>query len=131
MFQIASYETFHDGDIIFQENSHGDWIYVVEEGTVEISKEIDGIKVVVELLKPGDIFGELAYFAKVPRTATARAIGETVVGIVDRNIFDREFNQLRSDFQKVIRTIALRLKNTTEAIIKARNQGGPSKQEEK
>ena len=38
MFQIASYETFQDGQIIFEDGSNGDWIYVVEEGEVEISK---------------------------------------------------------------------------------------------
>ena len=32
MFKIVSYETFQDGQIIFEEGSNGDWIYVVEEG---------------------------------------------------------------------------------------------------
>jgi len=56
MFQIASYETFQDGQIIFEDGSNGDWIYVVEEGEVEISKNVGGQKIVVEILKEGDIF---------------------------------------------------------------------------
>jgi len=117
MFQIASYETFQDGQVIFEEGSHGDWIYIVDEGTVEISKTVDGVKTIIETLKPGDIFGEMAYIAKIPRTATATAKGTTVVGIVDRNFFDKEFNKLSADFQMMLKTVAFRLRKTTDTFL--------------
>lgn len=117
MFQIASYETFQDGQVIFQEGTHGDWIYVIEEGSVEISKKVKGRRVVIELLSRGDIFGELAFIAKMPRTATAKAMGETTVGIIDRDYFDNEFNKLPADFRQIFNTVAIRLKKTTEAIL--------------
>ena len=118
MFQIASYESFEDGQVIFEEGSHGDWIYIVDEGTVEISKNLDGVKSVIEILKPGDVFGEMAYIAKIPRTATATAIGTTSVGIVDRNFFDQEFNKLSADFQMMLKTVAFRLRKTTDTVLK-------------
>jgi CRP/FNR family cyclic AMP-dependent transcriptional regulator len=114
MFQIASYEKFEDGQIIFEEGSHGDWIYVVDQGAVEISKTIDGEKLIIEILKPGDIFGEMAYIAKIPRTADAIASGTTTVGIIDRNFFDQEFNKLSADFQMIFKIVAFRLRKTTE-----------------
>ena len=117
MFQIASYETYQDGQVIFTEGSHGDWIYVVEEGAVEISRTVEGKKVVIEVLKEGDIFGEMAYIAKIPRTATATAVGRTVVGTIDRNFFDQEFNKLSADFQKILKTVAFRLRKTTERMV--------------
>jgi CRP/FNR family cyclic AMP-dependent transcriptional regulator len=114
MFKIASYETFQDGQIIFEEGSNGDWMYVVEEGVVEISKNIDGQKIVVETLKESDIFGEMSYIDKAPRSATATAKGTAVVGIIDRDFFDDEFNRLSSDIQKMIKILAFRLRKTTE-----------------
>jgi len=117
MFQIASYETFQDGQVIFQEGTHGDWIYLIEEGSVEISKKLKGRRVVVEVLSRGEIFGEMAFIAKMPRTATATAVGETTVGIIDREYYDNEFNKLPSDFRQIFSTVATRLKNATEAII--------------
>jgi len=122
MFHIASYETFQDGDVIFEEGSHGDWIYVIDEGAVEISRIIDGEKMVIEILKPGDLFGEMAYIAKMPRTATAIARGVTTLGIIDRNFFDLEFNKLQSDFQLIFKTIAFRLKKTTEEVLQLRSE---------
>lgn len=117
MFQVASYETYADGKVIFPEGSHGDWIYVVEEGMVEISKQVGDRKVVIEMLEPGELFGELAYIAKIARTATATAIGQTVIGVLDRDFFDQEFNKLPSNFQGMFKTVAIRLKVTTEKIL--------------
>jgi CRP-like cAMP-binding protein len=118
MFQIAEYETFKDGQVIFEEGSNGDWIYVVEEGEVEISKKMEDQRLVIEVLKPGDIFGEIAYIDKEPRSGTATAKGETVVGIVDRDFFDKEFNKLSAEFQKILKTVALRLRRTTDDSLK-------------
>jgi CRP-like cAMP-binding protein len=124
MFQISSYETFRDGQVIFEEGSNGDWIYVVEEGEIEISKKIGGQKIVIEILKEGDVFGEMAYIDKSPRSATAAAKGEAVVGIIDRNFFDTEFNKISADFQKIIKTVAFRLRKTTERSAKELKEQG-------
>lgn len=119
MFQIASYETFQDGQTIFQEGTHGDWIYLIEEGSVEISKKMRGRRVVIEILPRGEIFGEMAFISKMPRTATATAIGETTVGIIDRDYYDHEFNKMPDDFRQVFNTVAARLKKATDAVIAA------------
>jgi CRP-like cAMP-binding protein len=119
MFQIASYETFQDGQIIFEEGAHGDWIYVVDKGEVEISKNVGGRKIVIEVLKESDIFGEMAYIDKSPRSATATAKGTVVIGIIDRNFFDAEFNKLSANLQMMLKTVAFRLRKTTERSLEA------------
>ena len=122
MFKIASYETFQDGQIIFEEGSNGDWIYVVEEGKVEISKNVGGQRIVTETLKEGDVFGELAYIDKTPRSSTATAKGTTVIGIIDRDFFDAEFNKIPTDFQKVLKKVAFRLRKTTKRPVDMQNE---------
>jgi CRP/FNR family transcriptional regulator, cyclic AMP receptor protein len=117
MFQIASYETFQDGQVIFEEGSNGDWIYVVDEGEVEISKKVGGQRIVVETLDEGDVFGEMAYIDKEPRSATATAKGTAVVGIIDRDFFDSEFNKISADFQKILKTVAFRLRKVTQKSV--------------
>lgn len=117
MFQIASYEKYSDGQVIFKEGTHGDWLYIVEEGTVEISRVEGGKKIWIATFKEGEIFGEVSYIAKVERSATATAIGDTTVGIIDRENFDNEFNKLSGNFQLILKTLALRLKRTTDALI--------------
>jgi CRP-like cAMP-binding protein len=99
---IVLEETYEDGEIIFKEGNSGDWVYVVLSGAVEVSKATDGTRYVLSTLKPGDVFGELALIGAVRRTATTRAIGRTVVGIIDRAFLDREFNKLSTDFRTVL-----------------------------
>jgi uncharacterized protein (TIGR02266 family) len=110
MFNIASEETYHDGQIIIKEGTTGDWVYVILSGTVEISKTVGGNKFVIELLQPNEIFGELGFLGGVTRTATARAIGETTVGVIDRAFLDQEFNKLTSDFRTILVTLVERFK---------------------
>lgn len=117
MFRIASYEEFSDGQVIIQEGTHGDWIYVVEEGSVEVSKKVQNRQVVVAVLSKGEFFGELAFITGMPRTATVKAIGDTKVGVIDKDYFTKEYNKLPDDFRQIFRAAAIRFKKVTDAFI--------------
>ena len=111
MFTIASEEQYQDGQIIFKEDSSGDWVYVILSGSVEISRTIQGQKFVLAELKEGEAFGELSFLGGIKRSATAKAVGETNLGIIDRNAMDQEFNKLSSDFRAIIVAAVRRFKN--------------------
>ena len=115
MFQISSEETYQDGQIIFEEGSAGDWIYTIEDGAVELYKQLGAEKIIVGVLQPGDMLGELAYFAGIRRTVSARAVGATTVGIIDRNFLDKEYNRLSSSFRMILKTLVLRFEKAIES----------------
>ena len=121
-FCIDSFETYQDGQIVFNELSRGDWIYVVEEGAIEISKTLEGKKIVIAIINPGEIFGEVSYILKVPRSAKATAVGKTVIGIIDRHFFDQEFGKLSDHCKFILETMALRLVKTTGNFLKTKRQ---------
>ena len=116
MFTLASEEFFKDGQTIISEGSPGDWVYVIISGTVEITKNIEGRTIVVEVLKEGEVFGELGFLGAVKRTATARAVGDTVLGVVDRAMLDTEFNKLSSDFRAILSAIVKRFQKMVAKI---------------
>ena len=111
MYQIASEETYKDGQVILEEGSSGDWVYVILSGSVEISKTIGGRKFIITALEPGEVFGELGYLGAMKRTATARAIGETTVGVIDRTFLDQEFNKLSGPFRSILVAVVKRFRN--------------------
>ena len=82
-----------------------------------MSKTLQGKKIVVEVLGPGEIFGEMAFIDPAPRSATATAFEPTVVELVDRDFLDGEFNQMSSDFREVLYALVKRLKKTTQALV--------------
>ena len=71
------------GDVIIREGDDGDLFYVVESGSVDVTK--DGRHVVT--LGPGDYVGEIALLHDVPRTATVTATEATVLQSLDRAQF--------------------------------------------
>lgn len=77
-------ETVHlqDGEVLFEQSTMGDLIYVVSEGEFEIVHELaDGGEELVKTAAPGDYFGEIGVLFHLPRSATVRARSDaTAVG---------------------------------------------------
>ncbi len=117
MFTLASEETYSDGQIIFKEESSGDWVYVILSGSVEISRTIGEKRFVLELLKEGEVFGELSFIGGIKRSATATAVGEVTVGVVERDTLDQEFNKLSSDFRSILVAVVIRFKTMIDRVM--------------
>jgi putative ABC transport system ATP-binding protein len=77
-------ETVHSnaGEVLFEQCTMGELIYVVSQGELEIVRELaDGGEEFVKVAAPGDYFGEIGPLFNLPRSATVRARTDaTVVG---------------------------------------------------
>ncbi len=113
-FTISGEEYFKGGQIIFKEGGAGDALYIVVRGTVEISRNIKGGKFIIEKIQPGDLFGEIEFIGEIRRVTTARAVGETTLGVVDRNSIKKELGQLSKQFKSILETIPVRLKKVID-----------------
>jgi len=65
---------FRRGDLIFCEYEPGDSFYLIQEGRVQISKIMGEIEKTIDILHPGEIFGEMAILEEAPRSANASAL---------------------------------------------------------
>jgi CRP/FNR family transcriptional regulator, cyclic AMP receptor protein len=68
---------FAPGDVLFHEGDLGDVMYVIEEGSVRLTKDIDGEATTLAELEAGDFLGELAIVGGGTHTTTAVATSET------------------------------------------------------
>jgi CRP/FNR family cyclic AMP-dependent transcriptional regulator len=67
------------GEVIFREGDTGDTCYVVENGSVRVTRNhSDGRTITLAELRPGDLFGELAMFDSERRSATVEAVDDTL-----------------------------------------------------
>jgi CRP-like cAMP-binding protein len=75
-----------------------------------------GQKFILGKLGRGEIFGELALLGAVKRTATVRAIGETTIGVIDREFLDKELNKMSSELRTIVVGAAQRFKKVIDRI---------------
>ena len=73
------------GDTLFQAGDPGDSLFIIKSGQIELFiKDTVGQKIVLTTAESGDMFGELAMLDSGPRTATALALTDSEVLILDR-----------------------------------------------
>jgi putative ABC transport system ATP-binding protein len=79
------------GEVLFEQCTMGDLIYVVSEGEFDIARELaDGGEELVKVAGPGDYFGEMGVLFHMPRSATVRARTDaTAVGYTAQTFRER------------------------------------------
>jgi uncharacterized membrane protein len=77
--------TLNTGETLFNAGEPGESLFVVRSGSIELFiKDTVGQKIVLTIAEAGDLFGELSLLDSGPRTATAVALSETELLVLDR-----------------------------------------------
>ena len=105
-------QNFKAGQPIFLEGHAGDAAFLVESGEVEISRTVDGRKMVLGRIGTGGLFGEMALIDAKPRMADAHAIEETKLFLVPTKVFR---SQLETS-DPFMRKLVLALMNHTRSL---------------
>jgi CRP-like cAMP-binding protein len=116
---LASEFTCPDGAVIIEEGSKGDWIYVILEGYAKVKKRTPKGMVIIDTLKQGDVFGEIAFLEgeTAGRSATVVAAeGPVKVGILDKDSLARQYNEMSPMLRALTRSLATKLRETTSKI---------------
>jgi CRP/FNR family transcriptional regulator, cyclic AMP receptor protein len=96
---------FKTGDIIVSEGDEGDEAFIIYSGRVEVYRKLaDETFASLNVLGPGEMFGEMALFGDGFRTASVKAIQETIVGVITKEkLYDivREFPDIAIEILKV------------------------------
>jgi CRP-like cAMP-binding protein len=107
LFQHATnVETFSAGQLIIEEGTPGDVMYVVQEGEVDIRL---GDKV-IDFAGPGGIVGEMALLSDKPRSASVVARSDCRLVPVDEKQFVYLVHQSPYFAIQVMRVLADRLR---------------------
>jgi CRP-like cAMP-binding protein len=80
---------YKKNSMVFAEGEPGNELFIIQKGSVTIAKIVDENEVLLAVLKPGDIFGEMALLEAKPRNASAVAYEECQLLAVNRANFQK------------------------------------------
>jgi len=116
---IVEEEEYHEGDKIVEEGKHGNWIWVILEGVVDIVKETPQGSITIVKVSDGAFIGSIASFVMEghKRSATAIATGKVQLGVLDSQRLSNEYARMTAAFRGVMRSLDNRLTGVTQAIV--------------
>ena len=116
---VVDEEGFYDGDEIVQEGNHGNWIWVILEGVVEISRQTPKGTLKILRIGEGAFLGSVNALLKGDnvRSATVTAIGNVQLGMLDSQLMTSELANLSVDYRKFVRGLDERLKQATNMAV--------------
>jgi uncharacterized membrane protein len=110
-------QQFSKGETIFAFGDAGDSLMVVRQGRVQVYLEnTEGVKIILGELEPGEIVGEVSLFDPGPRSATAVAVEDTELLVLDH---DDLWNSLQRKPHMAVDMLAIlgkRLRSTDELL---------------
>jgi len=95
---IALVKSLKKGDCLFHEGDRGNAMFVLASGSMQISKmSPEGKEIVIKLLQPCEVFGEVILFEQREYPAQATAVTDSDVLMLSRHQIDCLF--LEKDFR--------------------------------
>ncbi|MGD8366983.1 MAG: cyclic nucleotide-binding domain-containing protein [Desulfobacterales bacterium] len=117
---VVDEEEFAKGQEIVKEKSHGNWIWVLVQGMVQIQKATSKGPLDVVRVAEGCFIGSLASFTVNGnvRSATSLALENVSLGVLDTQRLFTEFSGLSPVFRKLLLSLERRLRQVTDHVVK-------------
>ncbi len=113
----ARIQTFGAGANIFAIGSAGDQMMAVLSGSVRISlPSSDGKELLLAIIQPGEVFGELAVLDGKERSADAHAEGACSLAILDRRDILSFLERNPAAWLKIVEVLCHRLRRTDQVL---------------
>ena len=113
-------KTFKVNEIIVNEQSEGQELFLLVDGKVRVEREVMGEDQTLKILEKGELFGEMSLFDNYPRSATVRSFEDSKLLIMERKGYDKlrkEKPDLANKFlELVIQTLSMRLRQTNKNL---------------
>ena len=108
------------GYVLFQQGDAGDGLYGILAGRVAFSVDsVNGKELVLNVLGPGEFFGEIALLDGKGRTATAVARDACDLLFIARSEFMSFFGKRPQTMSRIVELLCERLRRSTEYIADA------------
>jgi len=115
--RLTRVRTYPKGGVVVSAEEPGDALFVVAEGKVKVVLFGDsGREIILSVFQPGDFFGEMSLLDDQPRSATAIAMTEARLLVLERRAFARHLVENPRSSVAVLAELSRRLRKADEVI---------------
>ncbi len=117
MAENVEERTLAEGETLFQQGDEGLDTFVILDGALEVLTYADGVEIQLEVRLSGEIIGEMAPIDNSPRSATVRAVRESIIAVLNVQSF---YTLLLSDAVLAVEMLkrgTARLRSTSQQMI--------------
>lgn len=109
---------FLNGEALFKENQQSDSLFLIKKGTVAIRKLKGTDYVEIARVYSNEVIGEMGFFDRAPRSASAFAVGDVEVVLITYEAMDKIYAAIPPYMKTIINSIVGRLRKANDQIRK-------------
>jgi CRP-like cAMP-binding protein len=114
---LARYgKRFAPGTVVFREGESSDMVFLLQSGRIRLFKQVGAVERSLRVVRPGDLFGELALLTGSRRQSTAVALDESLALGFDHATFHQVAQTNPDVGLRVIEQIVRRLRDAEDQI---------------
>ncbi len=106
---------FDKGDILYNEGDETEFVYLIEEGQVEMFRQRGERQISVQVMGVGLFVGEIGVLERKRQPLSARAHSELKCIRIDRAEFEREFRSLSPVFRAMVLNLVRKIRHVTDS----------------
>ena len=103
LIEVGYRQRLRSQEFLFRENDPGDAFYMILSGSVEVF--VEAIDKHLNNLGSGEFFGELSLMLGIPRTASVRALEETILFAINKEGFQKILTEQQDLSEQIIQQI--------------------------
>ncbi|OFZ18106.1 MAG: hypothetical protein A2X94_13965 [Bdellovibrionales bacterium GWB1_55_8] len=107
---------FRPGQLLFREGETSHSFFLVQKGTVSVRKMKGAAQIEIARIYANEVLGELSFFDRLPRSASAVALTEVEVLEIQFDALDKVYAAVPDYMKTIVSSIAERLRRANDTI---------------
>lgn len=108
---------FSPGAVVFPADQAASGVWIVRQGQIELAVGSGRRRAVVDVLRPGDVDGDIPLLLDMPPPYTARALSDSACLFLDRQAFDRLLATRPAISRRWLSSVAQRVSTSQSRLI--------------
>ncbi|KXK17838.1 MAG: cyclic nucleotide-binding protein [Chloroflexi bacterium OLB15] len=116
LLEVLEQRQYRSGTVLFNQGDQGDAMLLVRSGSIAVFLKDGDTEIVFRNYGRGEIVGEFALLDDKPRSASARAVGDLTVWVLQGENFQQMLKERPIVGVELMRSLAERVRYTTDYL---------------